>query len=153
MGGPLFFQGPPRHLLLFRTRGFRREFCRRLHHVMHFSFPCEASDPLQHSKSPEPQICPRFVPTIVFEGSSHEGWNVSNICQTLSENCRLQKHQGKFGAFFLEQTSGRKDQQKIRWILILRLFWPYRGFLKETELLKGLPRGLIGGFSWGFQNL
>ena len=40
----MFCPGPPRHLMLFRTRGFRKEFCcRELHHVMFFSFPQRSS--------------------------------------------------------------------------------------------------------------
>ena len=45
--------------------------------------------PYSIQKSPEPQICPKFVPAIVFGGSSQGDWNLSKICQNLSENYRF----------------------------------------------------------------
>ena len=43
---------------------------------------CEPSNPLQHAKRPEPQICLQFVPAIVFKGSNQGDW----ACQNLPEN-------------------------------------------------------------------
>ena len=41
--------------------------------------------PLQDSKKrPEPQICPKFVPAIVFGGSSQGDWNWSKICPKIT---------------------------------------------------------------------
>ena len=41
--------------------------------------------PYSIQKHPEPQICPKFVPAIVFRGSVPGNWNLSKICRNLSE--------------------------------------------------------------------
>ena len=45
--------------------------------------------PYSIEKRSEPQICPKFVQAIVL-GSSQGDWNLSKICQNLSENCIFQ---------------------------------------------------------------
>ena len=52
--------------------------------------------PYSFQKRPEPQICPKFVPAIVFGGSSQGDWNLSKICQNLSENYRFFSNFDKF---------------------------------------------------------
>ena len=59
-------------------------------------------------KRPEPQICPKFVPAIVFGVSSQGDWNVSKICKRLFENYRL----SNFDTFFDKFQSGRLEHQK-----------------------------------------
>ena len=59
-------------------------------------------------KRPEPQICPNFVPTIVFRGSNQGDPNLSKICpkfENLSGNCRFSNFRhifDKFGSPWLE---------------------------------------------------
>ena len=40
---------------------------------------CEPFSPLQPSKTPETQICPKFVPAIVLGGSSQGDWNLEKF--------------------------------------------------------------------------
>ena len=54
--------------------------------------PWVANPPTPYSiqERPEPKICPtKYVPVIIFEGSSQGDWNSSNILSNLSENCRF----------------------------------------------------------------
>ena len=44
--------------------------------------------PYSFQKRPEPQICPKSVPAIVFGGSSQGDWNLSKICQNLQKFVR-----------------------------------------------------------------
>ena len=41
--------------------------------------------PYSIQKRPELQICPKFVPAIVFEDSAQDDWNMSNICDNLKK--------------------------------------------------------------------
>ena len=40
--------------------------------------------PYSFQKRPESQICPKFVPAIVFGVSSQGDWNLSKICPTIT---------------------------------------------------------------------
>ena len=46
---------------------------------------CERSGPLQHSKGPEPQICPKFVPTIVCRVPMRGTRNCQKFAQKLEK--------------------------------------------------------------------
>ena len=45
--------------------------------------------PYSIQKRPEPQICPKFVPTIVFRGSNQGDQNLSKICRKFVENLKI----------------------------------------------------------------
>ena len=47
---------------------------------------CEPFSPFSIQKHPEPQICPKFVPAIVFGGSSPGDWKLSKICKNLKND-------------------------------------------------------------------
>ena len=63
--------------------------------------------PYSIQKHPEPQMCPKFVPAIVFGGSSPGEWNLSKICQNLKSD-----NLDKFWQIFDLFQSPRLDPQK-----------------------------------------
>ena len=96
---------------------------------------CLANPPAPCSihKCPEPQICPKFVPTIVFRGSNPGGPNLSKICRImkkLSGNCRFSMFRQMFDKFW---SPGLQP-----WKTIVRdKFWTNLGFGPFFNAVRG----------------
>ena len=81
-----------------QPRGANRSYsfanCGSMSNFSIFRPECVANPPAPYSiqKCPEPQICQKFVPAIVFQGSTQGDPNLSKICrkfEKLSGNCRF----------------------------------------------------------------
>ena len=97
--------------------------------------------PYSFQKRPEPQICPKFVPAIVFGGSSQGDWTLSKICQNLFENCRF----SNFDKFLTNSSPPDWNAQKQSPGQILDKFG-VRGVFESCKGEKGsqLARGIPG---------
>ena len=65
--------------------------------------------PYSIQKRPEPQICPKFVPVIVFGGSNQGDWNLAKICQNL-KNGNFRTNFGNFLTNFSPPDWNRQKQ-------------------------------------------
>ena len=90
--------------------------------------------PYSIQKRPEPQICPKFVPTIAFRGFNQGDPNLSKICrkfENLSGNCRFffffNFRHDKFGSPLIgTPKNNRRDK-----------FWTNLGFGAFLNAVRG----------------
>ena len=78
-GGPIATKWEPKalSLLIVGVRSDLQERARFIGFGLYLSNPPATSST---QKCPEPKICPKVVPTIVFRGSNQGGPNLSKIC-------------------------------------------------------------------------
>ena len=74
-------------------------------------------------------LCPKFVPAIVFGGSSQGDWNLSKICQNLSENYRS----SNFDKFLSNHSPLNGNPKNNRW----DKFWTNLGFAAFVNAVRG----------------
>ena len=91
--------------------------------------------PLQRSKTPETQICPKFVAAIVFGGFQSGGLKFGKICQNLSENY----HFDKFFQISVPRTGTPKNNRCDK-------FWTNLGFRAFLNAVRG--KRVRNGMAW-----